>query len=892
MNTIEDKLLAVQKENALLKQELDACKNKLESLEHSKSHFQKIFEHSNDAIFIVEPLQDNIIDANPRACEMLGYSRKELMDLPASAIHPEDLKLLQNFAKSVYRKGSGWTSQLTCTKKDGITIPSEVSATVIELEEGKCILASVRDLSRRKDYEDQITWLASFPENNSNPVLELTCDGRLVYSNPATKKIFPELHTQSSEHPLINNWMTIKEKLSQSEKNNVIREVQVGENFYLQSFNYVQDKSHIRMYVIDITESKKREQALLASEEKFRNVVESLGEGLLITNFDDEIKFVNSTMCKLTGFEEHELIGERGFELLLDQEQWNTLKSRNERRKSGNNEVYEIPLKKKDGSYFWALIHASPYTDVDGHSIGTLGAITDISDRKDTEIALRNSRKSLEQLVENMQEGIYRISLDGDIIYVNEALAKIHGLESAEDLIGQNVTQLTEHSNYLRQEFMQDLIEQGVVRNYQSSWKNYKGDRRYTIENAILVRDDDGDVKYYEGTVMDVTEQKHLEEQLLQAQKMEAIGRLAGGVAHDFNNILTIILGYSRLMLGSFDTTSEYYGKLQQIAEAGERAESLVRQLLSFSRKQSASPKVLNVNTLVKNMEKMLQRLLPENKMLVTELSDSIGNVKADPAHIEQVIMNLVVNARDATESDGHITIESVGMEVDEAHSGSFTEIEPGNYVRISVSDDGIGMSPEVVQHIFEPFFTTKKEGEGTGLGLSTVYGIIKQNNGYVHVYSEPGNGTTFHVYLPVSQQQEKQHTNKSSEHAQDYNGVETILLAEDDKSVLDFLSSILTDNGYSVVTAKNGLEAFHLFGENPSDYDLVITDVVMPKIDGPEFIKRARGIKPELKSIFISGHTKTMITNSGIDKDQPFLQKPFPISELMKIVRETIDFD
>ncbi|MBD3275745.1 MAG: PAS domain S-box protein, partial [Candidatus Marinimicrobia bacterium] len=661
---------------------------------------------------------------------------------------------------------------------------------------------------------------------------------------------------------------------------------------YLQSFNFVQNKSHIRMYVIDITESKNREKALLESEEKFRNVVESLGEGLLITDFDDEIQFVNSAMCKITGYTEDELLGAQGFELLLDQDKWKTLKDRHERRKKGNDEVYEIPLKKKDGSYFWALVHASPFTDIHGDVIGTLGAITDISDRKSAENALRESRKSLEQLVENMQEGIYRISLDGEIIFVNEALAKMHGVESAEDLIGQNVKEFTDESNYPREEFMRDLMKYGVVRNYQATWRNYQDEKRYTIENAILVRDDDDDVKHYEGTVMDVTEQKNLQEQLLQAQKMEAIGRLAGGVAHDFNNILTIILGYSRLMLGSFDTSNEYYDKIRQIEEAGERAESLVRQLLSFSRKQSASPKVLNVNKLVQNMEKMLRRLLPENKILVTGLSESIGNVKADPAHIEQVIMNLVVNARDAIKSDGHITLESIGVDIGGAEEASFTEIEPGEYVRISVSDDGIGMSPDVVQHIFEPFFTTKKEGEGTGLGLSTVYGIIKQNNGYIHVYSEPGNGTTFHVYLPVTQSREKANGRQSVEQKKDYRGIETILLAEDDKSVLDFLSNTLTDSGYSVITAENGLEAFHLFGENPTDFDLVITDVVMPKIDGPEFIKRARDISPELKSIFISGHTRTMITNSGVDKDQPFLQKPFPISELMKVVRETIDSD
>jgi len=378
--------------------------------------------------------------------------------------------------------------------------------------------------------------------------------------------------------------------------------------------------------------------------------------------------------------------------------------------------------------------------------------------------------------------------------------------------------------------------------------------------------------------------------QLRQAQKMEAVGRLAGGIAHDFNNLLTVIRGYSRLLLDRASASGhEFRGGLERIDDAADRAASLTSQLLAFSRRQVLQPKVFNLNALVQNLEKMLRRLINEDIEMRTVLAANLGSVRADRSQIEQVIMNLVVNARDAMPRGGKLTVETSNVYLDEEYARSHQTVQPGNYVLLAVSDTGGGINPENLARIFEPFFTTKEIGKGTGLGLSMVYGIIKQSGGNIWVYSEPGRGTSFKIYLPLVNTPVEQ---TSVEHqASSSRGVETILLAEDDEQVRELASEALSASGYSVLAAETPQAAISICRSHSGHIDLLLTDVVMPGIGGRDLATHVTAIRPDLKVLYMSGYTPQAILHHGeLDADTFFIQKPFTPSSLAAKVREVLD--
>jgi len=381
-----------------------------------------------------------------------------------------------------------------------------------------------------------------------------------------------------------------------------------------------------------------------------------------------------------------------------------------------------------------------------------------------------------------------------------------------------------------------------------------------------------------------------LEEQLQQAQKMEAIGRLAGGVAHDFNNLLTVISGYSQLILDRLSSDDPTRAHVFQIKEAGDRAAALTRQLLAFSRKQVLSPQVLDLNRIIAGINKMLPRLIGENIEMVTMGFPGLSCVKADPGQIEQVIMNLAVNARDAMPQGGRLTIETANVELGANYPGQHPVVVPGLYVMLAVSDTGTGMGPEVKSRVFEPFFTTKEQGKGTGLGLSTVYGIVKQSGGYIWVYSEPGKGTTFKIYLPASTEAAEA-AKKTEERLRVTGGPETVLVVEDNDSVRSFVRGVLESRGYTLLEAGGGEEALKLIENHPDPIHLLLTDVVMPRMSGPELAAHLAPLHPEAKVLYMSGYTDNAIVQHGaLDAGTHFLQKPFVPETLARRIREVLD--
>ena len=508
-------------------------------------------------------------------------------------------------------------------------------------------------------------------------------------------------------------------------------------------------------------------------------------------------------------------------------------------------------------------------------------------ENKRTEQALRRSEARYRSLVQSSVYGIYRSSLEGKFLDVNPALIAMLGYESAEEVLALDPRQ----DVFVNAEEQARLIDEfrgtGRMDGIEVKWKKKNGSPVTVRISGRAVSSADEPADVLEAIAEDVTERRVLEDQFRQAQKMEAVGRLAGGIAHDFNNLLMVISGYTEVVLGQLDAGHPLQGKARAIQQASDRASMLTRQLLAFSRKQMLELKVVEVNTIVADMERLLRPLIGENVELMTKLAADAGRTRVDAGQLEQVLMNLVVNSKDAMPQGGRIVIETRNVTLDESHRGEPTFIRPGSYVMLSVSDDGVGMDKETQSRIFEPFFTTKEKGKGTGLGLSTVYGIVKQSGGYILVQSEVGRGTTFNIYLPRVQEAVEQHGTAPAMRTAD-GGSETVLLVEDEESVRQLVRETLEARGYQVLEAENGQAGLAAVEGHSGAIDLLITDVVMPEMGGHELADRLLKQRPGIKVIYLSGYTEEALVEGNIG-GKAFLQKPFTLQTLSRKVREVL---
>ncbi len=509
-------------------------------------------------------------------------------------------------------------------------------------------------------------------------------------------------------------------------------------------------------------------------------------------------------------------------------------------------------------------------------------------EHKRYEEALRRSEARSRSLILSAAFGICRCTLAGRFLDVNPALIAMLGYVSVEDLLQLNIRREVFVSPQGLERLAEDYRRTGSLNGVEVQWKRKDG-------RVIIVRlsgsasvSSDEPEEVLELIAEDITDRRQLEEQLRQAQKMDAVGRLAGGVAHDFNNLLMVINGYTEVLLEQMPKGSAMHHKVESIQQAADRAATLTRQLLAFSRKQLLELKVVDVNTVVGDMERLLRPLIGENIELLTRLSPETGRTRADAGQLEQVIMNLVVNAKDAMPEGGKLTLQSSNVTVRQ----NFSEhrfIQPGRYAVISVADTGHGMDKETQSRIFEPFFTTKEKGKGTGLGLSTVYGIVKQSSGYVFAQSEVGAGTTFYVYLPrVEESAEEQSPAKAQQN--EAGGCETVLLVEDEESVRELVHVTLVSRGYKVLQAENGEAGLRMAEACKESIDILITDVVMPGMGGRELAKKLLALRPNISVLYLSGYTEdAVITQGAVGPATAFLQKPFTLQNLAKKVREVL---
>ena len=559
--------------------------------------------------------------------------------------------------------------------------------------------------------------------------------------------------------------------------------------------------------------------------------------------------------------------------------------------------IYAFRILDKEGNIKWLEINAA-LINWEGKP-ATLNFLNDITERVRMEEALRSSEEYFRSVIENALDVIFILDANGTFRYTSPSIKEVMGY-SPEELIGKDSFRYIDPQDLAK---VLVVFEEGVQKPGTATKLEFRiRHRDGSLRNIEAIARNLLHVPSVKGIVVnarDITKRKRAEEEMIvlqeqfrQSQKMEAIGRLAGGIAHDFNNLLTVIKGYSQLSLLELKEEGPLKGNIEEIKKASEKVGDLTRQLLTFSRSQVLEVKVLDLNAILRNLEKMLRRVIGEDIELVIFLADDLRRIKTDPGQIEQVIMNLAVNARDAMPSGGKLIIETTNVELDELYAHTHIELIPGRYVMLSVSDTGVGMTPEVKERVFEPFFTTKEKEKGTGLGLSTVYGIVKQSGGNIWVYSEPGYGTTFKIYLPrVDEPQNEEEIMEEKLGEALPRGNETILVVEDNEEVRKVAGRILRMQGYRVLEASNGGNVFSICEQHEGPIHLMITDVVMPEMSGPELAKRLISLYPEMKVLYMSGYVKNFISHQGIlGKGANYIQKPFTIIELARKVREVFD--
>ncbi|MCL4502999.1 MAG: PAS domain S-box protein [Deltaproteobacteria bacterium] len=627
-------------------------------------------------------------------------------------------------------------------------------------------------------------------------------------------------------------------------------------------------------------------------------VFECAGEGIVVLNQAGKIVSVNEAFTGITGYPAEAAIGKNPRDLLESGKHENSFyETIYSSLKQGDKWQGEICSRRQNGEIFTMWLTISAVEDAQGQLNNYVGLFTDITKRKMAEEEVREARDRLTTLIQASPLAIMSMDAEGRLTSWNGAAERIFGWRE-EEVLGRVPA-------FVPEEKLDDFFARHHLLLKEGKWDSNAEEEVRRKDGTPLncnvftapIRNRLADIVGAVGIFEDVTARKRAEEalrlseeNLRQSQKLEAIGRLAGGVAHDFNNILMAIIGYCELLHTKFEGRDSRRLEVEEIQKAAERASSLTRQLLAFSRKQIFAPKLIDLNDLVTNLHKMLQRLISEEIKLITKPGGNLGGVMADPGQIEQALINLVVNARDSMPRGGEICIETKNITLDAVYAQKYEDLRPGDYVMISVSDTGSGMDGASLARVFEPFFTTKQLGKGTGLGLSTVHGIVKQSGGHIDVVSEVGRGTTFKIYLPRLSYPTSEHE-KAPARPSSKQGTETVLLVEDEDIVRQVARHMLEMNGYTVLEAASGYDALSVSRQAQGPIHLLVTDVVMPGMSGKKAAEILRAQRPGLKVLFMSGHTENAIVHHGVlDPGIAFIQKPFRQKQLTAKVREVLD--
>lgn len=629
---------------------------------------------------------------------------------------------------------------------------------------------------------------------------------------------------------------------------------------------------------------------LIESEEIFRLISENAADMIAVVDAEGNRLYNSTSYQRVLGYTVEELKCTSAFDQIHPEDVARVKAAAEEARKTGAGNTVEYRMRHKDGS--WRVFEST--ASIIYSPTGPTGKLVivnrDVTERREAMEALKRSESSFRSVVQHAPYGICRVDRDGNLLEANPALHRMLGYEDSNLLLSLNLAGqvFSDSQDFVR---LSQLIDSSNnFRDVELTWRKLDGSpltvqcsgRRISQSNQV-----EGHMELF---AQDVTERMILERQLRMAGKMEAIGRLSGGIAHDFNNLLGVIIGYSKLIRQRVaPQQTELAEFAEEVEKAGQRAAGLTRQLLAFSRQQILTPVVLDLNDLVSDMQRMLPRLIGEDVTLEIDLNSDLGTVKADRSQIEQVVMNLAVNARDAMPSGGRLRIETGNAEIDELYARHHAGAKPGRYVLLTVSDSGTGMSPETVTHIFEPFFTTKEIGKGTGLGLATIYGIVKQSGGYIWVDSKLGEGSSFKIFLP--RLFEEPTPVESSEKSSGSRGHETILVVEDAEPLRKLACRFLENHGYKVLQARDGHEALSIAASSDYQIDLLLTDVVMPGINGRVLAEKLVPRYAAMRVLYMSGYTDSFIAGHGIlERGTVLIHKPFTEEALLGKVKEVLE--
>jgi PAS domain S-box-containing protein len=904
-----------------LTQDITERQRSEEALRRSEEHFRVLIENSSDFILVVDE-KGIVTYVSPSVERYIGYKPEELIgesgfkfialaDLPRAVI---------DFGKAILITGSIIPNAFRVRHKDGSErILEGVGRSLFDNPAVAGFVMNVRDVTERRKAEEALrkneAKYRELVENANSIILRRDPEGRITFFNEFAQRFFgfreeeilgrhvvgtivPEKESSGRDlAQMIRDISRHPERYATNENENVLRN---GERVWVAWTNKpILDPDGKLAEILcignDITERKRAEERLAESEVKYRTLVEGMSEAVMQVDNDDRVQFVNPQFCQMIGYGEDELLGRVGYEIYFDPEEQELIRRKNRLRKEKIFDAYETRMRKKTGEEVLVRISGSPVTDAQGNVVGSIGVITDITERKRAEQTVKESETKYRGIVDHSLLGIY-ITQGPIMRFCNQRLAEIFGYERPEELLGINVRELVAPESWEAVETQVQRRESGELDTVRYE---FKGKRR---DGALIDLEVLGGRILYEGkpaiqgSMIEVTERKLLEAEFLQAQKMEALGRLAGGVAHDFNNLLTSIMGYSDLLAKKL-TEDDPSGPLRRYADSilssANRAANLTQQLLSLSRRHAFQMQILDLNVVVAEVERILRGLIGEDIELTTHAEGALGRVKADSVQIEQVLMNLVINARDAMPRGGRLSIRTANVVLDKSYARRRREVIPGPYVMIAVTDTGQGMDAEVQSHLFEPFFTTKEKGKGTGLGLSTAYSIVKQTGGHIVVESAPGKGSAFKIYLPRTEEPPAPLASSQprSVEAELPRGVETVLLAEDEEIVRSLAREVLRSAGYTVLEADNGEEALRVAGSHPGPIHLLLTDVIMPRLGGPELARRLQPLRPDMKVLFMSGYTDGDISSyGGLGSEPSLLQKPFQPIVLARRVREVLE--